>query len=163
VAAARDEEELTPPAAPECVVLVGLPGAGKTTFYRTRFAATHEHVSKDAFPNVRDRARRQHELIARTLAAGRSVVVDNTNPSRADRAPIIAQARAHGARVVACYLVSTPRDALARNQQREGRARVPPVAIFACAKRLQEPATDEGFDAVIRVAARAGGEFEVQP
>ena len=32
------------------MILVGLPGAGKTTFYRERFAATHRHVSKDLMP-----------------------------------------------------------------------------------------------------------------
>src|SRR5687768_14377651 len=30
----------------ECVILIGLPGAGKTTFFRERFAASHDHVSK---------------------------------------------------------------------------------------------------------------------
>jgi predicted kinase len=30
----------------ELVVLIGLPAAGKTSFYRARLAATHVHVSK---------------------------------------------------------------------------------------------------------------------
>jgi len=55
------------------VILVGLPGAGKTTFFEQRFAATHVHVSKDRFPNNRRPARRQAELIDQALAAaGRS-------------------------------------------------------------------------------------------
>ncbi len=38
----------------QVVVLVGLPGAGKTTFFRQWFAETHTHVSKD---NLRNHAR----------------------------------------------------------------------------------------------------------
>ena len=32
----------------ELVVLVGLQGPGKTTFFRVRFAATHEHGASEA-------------------------------------------------------------------------------------------------------------------
>ncbi len=46
----------------ELIVLVGLQGSGKTTFYRERFAATHEHVSKDNFRNNSRPARRQRHL-----------------------------------------------------------------------------------------------------
>ena len=35
----------------ELVILVGLQASGKSTFFRERFAATHEHVSKDLFRN----------------------------------------------------------------------------------------------------------------
>jgi hypothetical protein len=34
-------------AAMELAILVGLPGAGKTSFHRAHLAATHRHVSKD--------------------------------------------------------------------------------------------------------------------
>jgi predicted kinase len=33
------------------VILIGLPAAGKTTFYREKFHATHDHVSKDLLRN----------------------------------------------------------------------------------------------------------------
>jgi predicted kinase len=136
---------------PECVVLVGLQGAGKTTLYRERFGATHTHVSKDLWPNARNREARQRRLLAETLAAGRSVVVDNTNPRAADRAPLVAIGRSHGARLVAYYFDVGPRAALARNAKRPGRARVPPVAVFTTAKRLEPPTREEGFDALYRV------------
>jgi adenylate kinase family enzyme len=71
---------------PELVILVGLPGAGKTSFYGERFAATHVHVSKDLLRNRRDKQARQLALIDDALAGGRSVVVDNVNATVADRA-----------------------------------------------------------------------------
>jgi predicted kinase len=146
----------------ELVILVGLPGSGKTAFFRSRFAATHDHVSKDLMANTRDRGARQLTLIDEALRAGRSVVVDNTNPRVADRAPLIAAARRHGARV-AVYVLDTPRgECLQRNRRREGPARVPDVAIHVAVKRLQSPTPEEGFDELFTVRA-ADGAFEVAP
>src|SRR5262249_57705070 len=76
---------------------MGLPGAGKSSFYRDRFAATHVHVSKDLMRNRRDRQTRQLVLIDEALATGRSVVVDNVNATAADRAALIDAARRRGA------------------------------------------------------------------
>lgn len=134
-------------ARPECVILVGLPGAGKSTLCRQRFPA-HEHISKDALPNVRHKQERQDAALRRALAAGQSVVVDNTNVSPAERASIIAIAREFDARVVGYYVEATTREAVARNEGRTGRARVPKVAIFTAAKRLVPPAAEEGFDEI---------------
>lgn len=147
--------------APELVVLIGLQASGKSTFYRQRFAATHVHVSKDEMRNVRHRDARQRELVQAALTAGHSVVVDNTNATRADRAALIGQARAFGARVVAYHFTSPRAESLARNRGREGRARVPDVAIFATAKRFEAPSCAEGFDALWQVRIAGDMQFEV--
>jgi predicted kinase len=146
----------------ECVILIGLQGAGKTTFYRRRLAATHDHVSMDLFPNARDKAARLAREITRALDAGRSVVVDNTNPTAAVRAPLIRLARDRGAEVVGYYLEATTREAVARNRQRQDGARVPDVAIFATARRLEAPRRAEGFDRLYRARMREDGSFTVE-
>jgi predicted kinase len=132
----------------ELVILVGLPASGKTTYFCSHFADTHVHVSKDLMPNARRRNDLQERAITDALEGGRSVVVDNTNPSPAIRAPLIALGRRHGARIIAYYFETPVKECVVRNRQREGKARVPDVAIFVTSKKLVPPAGSEGFDEV---------------
>lgn len=135
----------------ECVILVGLPASGKSSFYRERFAGTHDHVSKDLIRNNRHPQRRQEQLLQESLVLGRSVVVDNTNPSVAVRAPLIAIARAAAATVVGYFFKTDVGDALRRNRARAGLDRVPDVAIFTVRKRLEPPTFAEQFDQLYEV------------
>ncbi len=137
---------------PELIIFVGMQAAGKSTYYRAQLAATHVHVSKDLMPNARNRDAKQCELIVAALSAGKSVAVDNTSPTPAVRAPLIALGKAHGARVVAYFFEIAVKDAIARNRSREGKARVPDVVIFVTARKLVPPSFDEGFDEVRVVA-----------
>ncbi len=136
----------------ELIIFVGLQAAGKSTYYREHLAATHVHVSKDLMKNPRNRDATQERQIDEALSAGRSVVVDNTNPTPDVRATLIAQGRRHGARVVAYYFETIVKDAVVRNRKREGKARVPDVAIFVTAKKLKPPKFEEGFDEVRVIA-----------
>jgi predicted kinase len=145
------------------VILIGLPGSGKSVFHRQRFAATHRHVSRDNFPNNRNPARRQAALIEEALAAGADVVVDNTNLRAVDRAPIIEAARRHGVEVIGYFFDPDVAACRARNRGREGRARVPDVAIYAAAKRLEVPVHTEGFDRLFHARAAADMTFDVTP
>ena len=137
--------------------MVGLPGAGKSTFYRHRFADTHVLVSKDTIPRSADKARRQRSLIEAALVEGRSVVLDNTNVSRAERAAAIEPARAVGARIVVYLFDETVAVCRERNGGREGAARVPLVALYAAAKRFERPSFEEGIDAILTVRVGAEG------
>src|SRR5262245_10054220 len=146
----------------ELVILMGLQGAGKSTFYGERFATTHALVSLDRLRTTSSRPRRRQEhLVAQALAAGRSVVVDNTNATPADRALLIAMGREHGAVIVGYYFVVPLADALKRNRQRGGRARVPHVAMDVTANKLAPPNAAEGFDHLYEVRITEGGAFAV--
>jgi len=132
----------------ELIIFVGLQGSGKSTYYHSNFAATHVHVSKDLMKNVQSRDLRQREQIHKALSEGRSVVVDNTNPTPAVRAPLIELGHALGARVIACFFETPVKSAVERNRLREGKARVPDVAIYVTSKKLVPPTVAEGFDEV---------------
>lgn len=146
----------------ELILFIGLQGSGKSSFYRDSFADTHDLVSKDRFPNNRNPARRQRQLIEEALGRGRSVVVDNTNPTPEDRSELIALARAFGARVPGYYFESRLLDCLERNRQRQGKACVPDVALYATRKRLTVPTLAEGFDQLHYVRLLGEGRFEVR-
>lgn len=140
---------------------MGLQASGKTAFYRERFEGTHVHLSKDL---IRSGTRKQQRLERRfdeALAAGLSVVVDNTHPAREDRAIWIARGRAAGCEVVGYYFSSSLEDCRARNEARRGRERVPDVGFYATLGRLQRPVPEEGFDRLYHVRL-APNCFEVE-
>jgi predicted kinase len=146
----------------ELVILVGLQASGKSTFFRERYATTHELVSKDLLSNNRNRNRRQAQLIEAALRTGSSIVVDNTNPTVEDRRPLIELGRDLGAKIVGYYFDSTVRQCVGRNRSRTGKDQVPDVAIFATAKRLVPPSYSEGFDELFRVRMSDESTFEVR-
>jgi len=144
----------------QLVIFVGLQAAGKSSFFRERFASTHAHVSKDLMPRAaRDKESRQLAQIEQALLIGQPVVVDNTNPRAADRAPLIELARRYEARVVGYFFEPGIQDSLRRNAARE--PQVPKVAIFTTAKKLQPPSFEEGFDEIHHVRLAEGGGFSV--
>lgn len=146
----------------DLVVLVGLQGAGKSSFYSARFADTHAHVSRDLFPGARDPRARRRALVEAAARAGRPAVVDDTNVRREDRTELVALAHALGMRPVLYFFPPDVRASLSRNASRTGRARVPPVAIRATLARLAPPDASEGFAAAWEVTATEGG-FSVVP
>ncbi|MET0413678.1 MAG: ATP-binding protein, partial [Polyangiaceae bacterium] len=153
--AREPERDTLPPDAPregaELVLLIGLPGAGKSTFFQQRFAHSHVHVSRDHFARERRPETRQNELLRDALASGRSVVIDNTNVSVEERARFIDEARLHGVRVVGYRFDVSTGECVSRNDGRSGSARIPKVGIFSAAKRLVRPSAGEGFDLLYRV------------
>lgn len=132
----------------ELIIFVGLQAAGKSTYYHGNLAATHVHVSKDLMKNVRKREELQRQMVGEALAKGQSVVVDNTNPTPDLRVPLILLGKRHNARVAAYFFDVPVKVAVVRNRRREGKARVPDVAIFMTAKKLKPPSFEEGYDEV---------------
>lgn len=141
----------------EAIILVGVQGSGKTTFYRERFFDTHVRISLDM---LRTRHREQL-LVAACLAAKQPFVIDNTNPLPSDRARYVGAAREAGFRVVAYFFDTTFRDAIQRNNQRTGKQKIPVPAIAGAFRKLQVPRLEEGFEDVYRVTIAPEGGFVV--
>ena len=136
----------------EAVVLIGLQGAGKSTFYKERFFSSHVRISLDLL-KTRHREKRFLELC---LATGQRFVVDNTNPTRADRARYIEPVKSHRFAVVGYYFQSKVENCLQRNAGRCDAERVPDVAILTAAKKLELPSLAEGFDRLFYVRLEKG-------
>ena len=126
----------------EAVIFCGIQGSGKSTFFKERFFATHVRISLDL---LRTR-HREKLLLDACLTSGQRFVVDNTNPTRADRQRYIHEAGQKGFAVVGYYFSSRLEEALGRNRLREGKTRVPDAAVRGTAAKLEIPAWDEGFD-----------------
>ena len=142
----------------EAVILCGLQGAGKTTLYRDRFLDTHVRISMDL---LRTRAR-EGELLEWCLRTHTRFVVDNTNPSAADRARYVEPARTAGFRVIGYLVDADTHEALARNAGRTGRARVPDRGVADAARRLIRPTPEEGFDELWHATVAPDG-WRIEP
>jgi predicted kinase len=133
---------------PQLVLFIGLPGSGKSTYYERHLASTHLLVSKDKMPNNRRPEARQQLLVREALLAGKSVVVDNTNPSVQSRAALLDIGRSAGAELIAFFFDVPMAVCIERNRKRTGKAKVPDVAIYVTAAKLRAPEAEEGFDRV---------------
>ena len=145
----------------ELIMMIGLQASGKSTFARSRFGATYEYVSKDLLRNTSNPARRQQQLIETAFQQGRSVVVDNTHSTREVRRELVALGRLFAAEIIGYSFAVQVEQCLERNRAREGKARVPDVAIFATLKKLACPSYAEGFTRLYSVCNRGNEGFDV--
>lgn len=143
---------------PRLIVLVGLPGSGKSSWAKEQGAAviSSDHmrwlladdendqtIHREVFATVRYMLRCRFEL-RRPLT-----IVDATNLTRRERRPYIRLAQMHGCRVEAVFFDTPLETCQLRNRSRT--RVVPPEIIEMLAARLALPSVDEGFDAVTMV------------
>lgn len=140
----------------EMILFSGIQAAGKSTFFKERFADTHVRINLDM---LRTR-HREALLLGACIEARQPFVVDNTNLLAAERAGYIRQARVAGFSVVGYRFQAALTDALVRNAARARARPIPPRALHSAARRWEPPAWIEGFDALFDVWAR-NGDFDV--
>ena len=141
----------------QAVILIGLQGSGKSTFYREKFSNTHVRISLDV---LKTRSR-EMALVKQCLELRKNFVIENTNLALAERARYIVPARAAGYEIAGYFLGCKIKDCLKRNKDRKDR--VPPGALFATWKKLVLPSFEEGFDSLFYVGIDPSGAFVVKP
>ena len=142
----------------EAVILMGIQGSGKSSFYRRHFFDTHLRLNLDQLKS----RHRLNALLTTCLTTQTPFVWDLTNASRAERAQIIALARLSKFCVSGYFFPPDLAANLARNAAREGRARIPEIGVRATLARLQPPNLDEGFNALFAVSIDENGEFQIE-
>jgi predicted kinase len=129
----------------EMVLLMGVQAAGKSTFCKQRFFDTHLRLNLDML-----RTRNREEVLVRAcLFAKQPFVVDNTNPTKADRARYIPYAKEARFRIVGYYLSAPIEEALQRNAARE--KVIPEPGVRRTFQKIELPTFDEGFDELFYV------------
>lgn len=137
------------------VILMGLQGSGKSTFFAREFADKgFEHISLDMLKTRRKEA----EVLQDCIDNNKDCVIDNTNPTKADRSRYIVPGKHSDFRVVGYFLQSKLGDSLERNERRE--RKVPKKGILATFNKIEMPSLQEGFDELNFVCIE-NGEFKI--
>ena len=143
----------------ELIVFSGIQATGKSTFYQQHFFHSHVRISLDL---LRTRNREQR-LLQLCLETQMRCVIDNTNPTRAERARYIEPARQAGFTITGYFFQTPMAEALVRNLQRPAERQVPAVGLRATRNRLELPRYAEGFDALYFVRPQANHTFDISP
>lgn len=139
------------------VVLMGIPGSGKSTFYHRFLESSFVRVNLDTL-----RTRHQEKLLIQDCIANeRSFAIDNTNPQKADRARYVPTAKAAGYHIIGYFIESKIAGCIARNQRRSGKERITDTAIACISNKLEMPSLSEGFDELFFVKNN-GRDMEIE-
>ncbi len=142
----------------EVVILIGIQGAGKSTFCQQRFFDTHIRVNLDML-----RTRRREACVVEACFASRQrFVVDNTNPTQYDRSRYIKPAKVAGFKVVGYYFEPDVIGCDERNRKRPSAQVVPGFVLKATCDKMQNPSLEEGFDKLYSVRVDAKDKFVVK-
>ena len=141
----------------ELIIFIGCQASGKSTFFKRYFSDTHIRLNLDMLKT----RHRERILFQACLAAKQKCVIDNTNPSQLDRKIYIQGAKDAHFKVISYYFDSCLDDALLRNEQREGKAKIPRVGVISTFKKLEIPELKEGFDEIYQVSLYQENDFNV--
>lgn len=147
---------------PEIIVMVGLPGVGKSTVINREYPS-HTIISSDdiieklasdegktydeVFQQYIGRATGEMKANFRTAVKNNeNIVWDQTNLSKKKRRGILNQVPQHYRKVAVVFEVSD-RTRYERMEQRQGKS-IPSHVVKSMEKSYQAPSKDEGFDEI---------------
>ena len=123
-------------------IMIGIQGSGKSTFFYQFLAKKYVRVNLDTL-----KTRKQEKiLIEECLEKEKNFAIDNTNPTKEDRQRYIPLAKENGYRIIGYFMESKLNECIARNNLRQGKEKIPTIAIASTSNKLQIPSYDEGFD-----------------
>ncbi|EFX85136.1 hypothetical protein DAPPUDRAFT_46356 [Daphnia pulex] len=136
----------------EVILLVGFPGSGKSHFAEQHaLQSSYDVINRDSLGTWQKCA----AAVEKCLDAGKSVLIDNTNPDKESRSRFVRLASTRGLPCRCFVMNTTMTHALHNNKFRElTDAKHVPVSrmIFNVHKsKYQEPSLDEGFSQIVRV------------
>ena len=141
----------------QLIIFTGVQASGKSSFYLLNLAHTHLRINLDMLKT----RHRENIIFEACLASKTKMVIDNTNPTKADRARYIHRAKDAGFEVISYYFETDLKSTLERNNYRTGTANIPEVGVRATYKKLEVPSLDEGFDKIFKVKIVGNGEFTI--
>jgi predicted kinase len=142
----------------QAILMIGPQASGKSSFCRELLFASHVRLNLDMLKT----RHREALMVAACIKAKQPFVVDNTNPTKADRARYLPALKAAGFSVTA-YIFDEPYEVCsARNAARTGAARIPEAGLKHYFAKYERPQLDEGFDTLMRVRLQDGS-FVVEP
>ena len=124
------------------VIMIGIQASGKSTFCDKYLPDRFVRISLDDL-NTRNK---EKKLLVNCISKGLDIVIDNTNPTRIDRQRYIPALRKSDYRIIGYFMQSRISDCIRRNENRQGRGRIPSTAIAATSNKLELPKYAEGFD-----------------
>lgn len=135
-------------------MMFGPPASGKSTFYKRYLKdKNYVHVNRDTLQT-------QEKCLKATEAAlkeGKSVCVDNTNPSKKIRADYITLAKRMNISKMRCFVLNTPIELChhlnyVRQNYTQGKVRrIPDVGYNMFKSQMEMPDVKEGFNEVLKI------------
>ena len=139
------------------VIMIGIQASGKSTFCSKCLPDFFVRISLDELKT----RNKEKKLLIDCVSRGLDIVIDNTNPQKDDRLRYIPVLRENDYRIVGYFMQSRIADCIRRNENRQGKSRIPNTAIAATSNKLELPEYEEGFDEIYYVRM-LNGEFIVE-